>query len=157
MIENWIDDLCAVWAIQHAGFGTVKSYNHIKNSNFPESIDLVELARNPIALTFWPSMEPEYSTGGPHIAYWRGETEIHLLPDFQKSDARRVFPWYMLALQAAASHATLGGKVELFMIPNEQDAIDLTSLQYGQEAKHWGLVVKWIVKERIEGQLTISA
>ncbi len=157
MITDWIDDLAAVWEISYSPFATVKSYRMIRDADFPESIDVNELAQHPIALTFWPSLRPEYSAGGPLIAFWQGITEIHLTPDFAKSRIPQLLPWYKLALNAAAGHAKLNGKVEYFMIPPDQDAIDLTSLQYGEEAKHWGLVIQWIVKERIEGDITVSA
>lgn len=157
MIENWIDELTAVWTINYSSFGTVHSYNLVHDADFPESIDLNELKSHPIALTFIPTLEPEYSTSGPLIAYWRGETEIHLAPDFSKTRIPQMLLWYKLVLDAAAGHTKLNNKVELFMIPQEQDAITLTSLKYGEESPHWGMVVRWIVKERLEGTLTVSA
>ncbi len=153
MITDWIDDLCAVWTIAVNDFKQVRS---VAWDDLPESIDLNELADHPVALTFWPALEAHYSVGGPKIAFWRGETEIHLCADFQKQRARELAVWYQLVLSAAAGHVKLNNKVEYFIIPEEQDSIVLTSLQYGEEARHWGLVVKWLVKERVDNAITVT-
>lgn len=156
MIEDWIDAVAAVWEIKLGSFKTVRSFYLMRDADFPESIDVHELAEHPVALTFWPSLEPQYSAGGPKIAFWSGETEIHLCADFKKSRAREMLPWYKFAWAAAAADPTLGGKVELFTIPARSDAVVLTSLQYGEEAVHWGLVVQWLVKEHVDAQIVVG-
>lgn len=157
MIEHWIDELARVWEIE-VGFGTVKSYRLFGKTEFPDAIDPSTLDRSPVALTIPASLGPEYSTGGPLLGYWRGVTEFHVAPDLDRGRLPALLPWYGRILRAAASHARLGGTVELFVIENQADSIlGPLALQYGDEQAHWGFTVNWTVKEHLEGQLEVSA
>jgi hypothetical protein len=157
MIENWIDELAKVWEISDKRFGTVRSFRMMEKAEFPDSIDPVGLDVSPMALTFPGTFEPEYSEGGPHIGYWKGQTEFHVASDLDRSRVPSLLPWYGMILKAATANMTLGGSVELFLIDSTEDAITgLLPLSYGGETAHWGFVVKWTVKERLEGQLVIG-
>lgn len=155
MIETWIDAMCVVWEdITDERFGNVTSYKLIAESNFPDSIDPVDLDLHPIALTVPANMEAEYSMSGPLLGFYTGVTEFHVCPDMNRSRIPALLPWYGKIIRAAAGNMTLGGLVEHFVI----DADGVTgpqALQYGNEAPHWGFVVQWKVKERIT--LTVSA
>lgn len=158
MIETWIDELAKVWEFSDGRFGTVHSYRLIEKAEFPASIDPSELDKSPIALTIPASLGPEYSAGGPAIGYWVGVTEFHVAPDLDYARLPALLPWYGMILRAATTHAKLNNTVELFQIENRDDAIaGPLSLQYGNEAMHWGFLVHWRVKERLEGQITFSA
>lgn len=156
MIESWIDELAKVWEFQ-AGLGMVRSYRLIEKAEFPSSIDPADLERSPVALTIPAAMRPQYSEGGPLIGFYRGVTEFHVAPDVNKSRLPALLPWYGKILRAAASHMKLNNTVEYFAIDDQEDAIaGPLDMQYGGEAPHWGFLVNWIVKERLENQLTVS-
>lgn len=157
MIEDWIDDLCKVWEISDQRFGTVKSYKLIGLVEFPDSIDAAQLDIHPIALTIATSMQPEYSAGGPALAFYTGVTEFHVAPDVNKSRLSSLLPWYGKILRAAAGAVRLGGnRIAYFLIADVENAIEgPVPMQYGAENPHWGFIVRWKVKEHLV--LTVSA
>jgi hypothetical protein len=157
MIENWIDEVAKVWEISD-GFKTVQSFKLVEKAEFPESIDPTSLDNAPIALTIPASVGPEYSLGGPHIGYWIGVTEFHVASNQDRGKLPELLPWYRKIINAAASHMKLNNTVELFLIDEGNDAITgPVPLQFGDETPHWGFLVRWRVKERLEGQITVSA
>lgn len=159
MIEDWIDNLCAVWAFD-LGFKTVKSYNLMKITEFPDSIDPQEIAQTPIALTIPSSVQPVYSKGWKQMV-WYGVTEFHVAPDVSKARLPELIPWYGRILRAAALKVQLSGttaEIASFLIVDRQDGIEgPMALQYGSEAEHWGFIVNWMVEESLNGsQLPVS-
>jgi hypothetical protein len=155
---EWIDELTKIWAFSDERFGTVRSYKVIEKAEFPLSIDPKDLATSPIAITLPAALRPEYSAGGPTIGFWRGITEFHVAPDVDKKRLPSIMRWYRLILAAAAGNMKLNGTCELFLLADIENAIDgPMGLQYGTEAEHWGFIVSWQVKERLEGQFTVSA
>jgi len=158
MIERWIDELAKIWRISDNRFGTVRSYMLIEKAEFPSAIDPLTLGTQPIALTIPGWLKPEYSAGGPHIGFYTGVTEFHVAPSLDKGLIPSLMPWYGLILKAAVSHVRLNNTVEYFLIDDREDAIaGPIGLKYGNEDMHWGFLVRWKVKERLEGQLTVSA
>lgn len=159
MIETWIDELAKTWEISDRRFGTVRSYRLIERADFPSSIDAATLSANPVALTIPGWLRPEYSLGGPKIGFYSGVTEFHVAPSIDKGLLPSLFPWYGVILQAAAARMKLNGTVEHFLIDmDREDAIaGPLGLKYGAEEMHWGFLVHWKVKERLDGQLTVSA
>lgn len=156
MIDSWIDKLCNIWAMDAGNMRTVKSYRLIGDADrFPESIDP---ARDfPMALTLPSDFSPEYSIGGPLIGFWRGVTEFHVAPSVDKSLLPSLMKWYGKILTAAAGNMRLSGTVEIFMLEGENAIEGPLALQYGNESPHWGFLVHWRVKERLEGEFTPSA
>lgn len=156
MIENWIDKLCNVWSFDAGNMRTVKSYRLIGDADrFPASIDP---ARDfPLALSIPSGVSPEYSLGGPCFGIWRGVTEFHVAPSVEKSLLPSLMKWYGKILNAAAGNMKLGGTVELFLLDGEDAIEGPLALQYGNETPHWGYLVRWIVKEHLEGEFTVSA
>jgi hypothetical protein len=157
MIENWIDELAKVWEFSDGRFGTVHSYRLIEKAEFPDSIDASTLDNSPVALTIPASLKAEYSEGGPHIGFWSGVTEFHVAPDLDRGRLPALLPWYGMILKAASSHMQLNNTVEYFALDERDDQIEgPMPLQYGEESPHWGFLVHWRVKERLEGSLTVS-
>jgi len=157
MIVDWIDQVAKAFEISDPRFGTVLSYKLVENADFPSSIDPATLSNRPVALTIPAWLRPEYSVGGPKIGYYVGVTEFHVAPSTDKGLMPSLMPWYGLILRAAASHVTLNSTVELFLIDDREDAIaGPLSLKYGNEAEHWGFLVRWRVKEKFN-DLTVSA
>lgn len=156
MIEDWIDALCDVWMMDTGNLATVKSYRLIGDADrFPESVDP---ARDfPMALSIPSDMTPEYSFGGPLLGFYRGVTELHVAPNVSKAWLPSLMKWYGKILTAAAGNMTLGGRVELFLLDGENSIEGPLALQYGNESPHWGFLVRWRVKERLEGEFTPSA
>lgn len=158
MIENWIDELAKTWEISDQRFGTVRSYRLIERAEFPASIEAGALGTSPIALTIPAWVRPEYSVGGPRIGFYTGVTEFHVAPSIDKGLIPSLMPWYGLILKAAAARMTLNHTVEYFVIDQDrEDAITgPLGLKYGDETLHWGFLVHWKVKEKLNG-LTVSA
>lgn len=153
----WLDELAKIWEFSDGNFGTVKSYRLVEKAEFPSSIDPADLDRSPIALSMPSAMKPEYSQGGPTIAFWTGETEFHVAPDLDRGRLPALMQWYGMILNAATSHMKLNNTVELFLLADSENAIDgPLALQYGNESPHWGFTVQWQVKQHIESQVTIS-
>ena len=156
MIEDWIDALCERWAFSDERFGTVRSYKLVGETSFPDSIDPADLAMSPIALTIPAGMDVEYSEGGVRLGFYSGVTEFHVAPDLNRSRIPQLMPWYGRILEAAAGKMQLGvAGVEYFVIDRENGIQGPLSLQYGSEAQHWGFLVRWTVKERLNN-LTVS-
>lgn len=159
MMESWIDAVQDVWAtIQAPGFKQVRAPYLVKRRELPESIDPAQIATAPIALTH-PGIETkfEYSMGGPHLAFYNGLTYFHVHPSLEDAAVPDLIVWRGLIVRAAAAHMQLGGLVELFLLDDADDQIlGPVPLAFGSEEPHWGYVVKWFVKERIEGQLTVA-
>lgn len=150
MIEDWIDELCNVWAgIEPNDLVTVRSPRLVGDyDRFPSAI--VPASDFPIALTIPDGLAPVYSVGGPRIAHYSGLTEFHVAPSCDKNLLPSLVKWYGLILSAAAGNMTLNGKVEHFFIPDTDKAIaGPMALQYGDETPHWGFVVQWVVKEHL--------
>lgn len=161
MVEDWIDALCARWGtITPAppfGRRVVRAYNPITNADVPESIDPAGLVETPVAFTLPPSLRPLINKAGPKLATWTGTTHFHLAPSMEWKWVRELMPWYALILNAAAGSPQLGGKVHLFQIPDEDEALsELQAVQYGDESPHWGIVVKWVVIEHVSQAITVG-
>jgi hypothetical protein len=147
MIETWIDNLAKVWEFNGPGFQMVRSFKLIENSDFPSAINPQDLDKNPIALTIPAAIQPKYAMGHKHFT-WYGVTEFHVAPDLERSRLPSLIHWYGLILRAAASHVQLNGTANNFVIVDRQDGIlGPLELQYGDEAKHWGFIVNWMVEE----------
>jgi hypothetical protein len=127
----------------------------IERAEFPESIN--PASDLPIALSIPSQVEVEYSAGGPKIMIWRGVTEFHITGDASKKHLPALIPFFGLIVKAAASNPTLNHKVELFVIETRADSIQgPMALQYGNESPHWGFVVNWWVKERVDGEIVVG-
>jgi len=145
MIEDWIDDLTKVWEVDDGRGGTVKAYRLFERGEMPESVPLDQLT----ALTFFDSVDADYSEGGPCLAFWRGTVEFNLAPDLDKRRIPFVLRFVGKILRAAAKNMTLGGKVN-YMILDPATTIEMGVLRYGNAGvEHLGLVAKWVVKETL--------
>jgi hypothetical protein len=142
MIDNWIDALCKIWEVEDGRGGTVTSYRLFERDEFPEEIPL----DRPTALTFVDGVDFQYSQGGPLTAIWKGSTEFNLTPDLSRKRVPAVLRYFKRIMAAATDNMKLGGLVSYFIL-DETDTITLEVLQYGNQARHLGLVVNWTVKE----------
>jgi hypothetical protein len=153
-IELWIDALNAVWAFEYGRGQVVRTPSCVTKNDFPESLpDLADLG--PIALS-WPlTVQPTYGAGSssiPTILIWRGETELHLTPDIKKSNLAFLLPFFGRILSAAKVNMSLGGLVEYFMLEDAEN-LQLSVLRYGGETPHHGIVIRWVVKQNLSGQI----
>jgi len=154
MIEDWIDTLCDVWAISVDQFTTVKSFKLLQDADFPASIDPSELDKNPIALTRPSAVRPLYSVGWKQLT-WYGVTEFHVAPDVDRARISALLRWYGLIIKAAALKVQLSGttaEIAHFVILDKPNGIEgPLGLTYGNEAEHWGFLVRWEVQESLAG------
>jgi hypothetical protein len=153
-VEKWIDTLNAVWAFEYGRGQVVRTPKVATKNEFPEAItDLAD--KGPIALS-WPlTVKPSYgasSSSFPTILIWNGMTELHLAPDMKKTNLAFILPFFGRIINAAKTNATLGGLVQHFILL-EEDNLALSVLQYGEEAPHHGIVVRWEVKQNLSGQI----
>lgn len=151
--ELWHDKLVEVWRINVGDFKQVKSpYLH----EFPDAISPSD--DFPIALTFIEDIQPQYSQGNKNIT-WHGVTIFHITPDLKKSWNPMLMLWPARILKAAAANVLLGGLVSNFTIMDQFDGIEgPQAVWHGDEAKHWGFAVNWMVQESLAGTaLPVSA
>jgi len=157
MIESWIDTLAKVWGEIDDGRGNlVWSPRIFEKDEFPDALPEID---RPIALSFITSTATSYSAGGPCYNVYTGFTEFHFPGGLSQRQRAQVMKFIGKIEVKAAANAALGGLVEHFLIMREgQPSIQgPVALQYGEEAEHWGLVVNWEVKERVDGQVTVTA
>jgi hypothetical protein len=153
-LEDWIDDVAALWDIGDGEGGLVRSYRvYADDQPWPESLQ--EL---PCALSYATDCTPEYSTGGPLVDMYRGVTEFHLFPNTAKINLPPLMKFFARIRNAAAGSMTLSGKVAHFLlrkdVPGIQGPVTLT---YGQDAPHLGILANWEVKENVTGDYTPAA
>lgn len=145
-VEVWIDTLAKVWEISDGKGGTVKSYRVFERDELPEDVPLDKAT----ALSYIDDADVDYSKGGPCTVLWKGTTEFNLAPDLSKKHIPRILRYFKRIVVAAAANMKLSGKVSYFkLVP--QNSISLEALAYGQQAQHLGLVVRWTVKQVIDG------
>jgi hypothetical protein len=153
-VELWIDALNAVWAFEYGRGQVVRTPKCSTKDDFPEALtDLSD--KGPIALS-WPLyVDPTYGApngSAPTILIWHGVTEIHLTPDVKKTNLAFILPFFGRILAAAKANFSLGGLVAYFELENANN-LQLSILQYGSETPHHGIVVRWIVKQNLSGQI----
>lgn len=151
-VEEWIDQVCKVWATVPDGKGgAVRSYSVYERDEFPESI-----ATFPCAITYVTSVIDQYSLGGPNIDHWEGITEFHLFPTTDKRNYPAIMLFFARIRNAAAANMKLNNLVNFFMLrqgdePSIEGPVRLT---YASEPEHHGLIVHWIVKDNVTGDFT---
>lgn len=154
MIEDWIDRLAEVWQIDTGQNKTVKSLKLYEKAEMPEKISPVDF---PLAMPREVQLNDiDYAVAGA-VAMWEGMTEFHLAPNCARSHLPYVLAFEKKILVAAAAHLKLFSLVKEFKLSGARGpAIQFTSLQYGDEAEHWGLLVRWVVYEDVLSQIAVS-
>ncbi len=141
-VEDWIDRIAKRFEISDGRGGTVRSFRAYEKAEFPESIPAV-----PCALTYTTEVRPHYSLGASYDL-WKGTTEFHLTGDVSKKHFPYIMLFFARIIAAAAGDITLDGHVAYFLIDTDGPGVQgPVVLQYGTEAPHLGLVVRWAVKE----------
>ncbi len=152
-----------LWGVELWGSALTKTWGTIKDGQNKRLISY-EFDKLPEAIKTFPcalsflGTEPtsvDYSMGGLNEVKWLGQSEFHLTADLRKASASYVWQFYRRIVEAAAKSLTLGGLVQEFKI-NATKSLELSSLQYGAETEHWGLVVHWEVLESLVGKLTVG-
>jgi hypothetical protein len=158
MIEHWIDALQDVWGtIQGRGFTTMNAPRPIKDGRYPASIDPNLLERSPIAFTFPEQVQFKYSAGGPNEAFYQGSTEFHVAANLDLSTVPQLLHWPGLIVAKIAANMKLGGLVQHIVLQDRSDQIQgPLSLQFGNEAAHWGFIAYWEVKEIVNSSVTVA-
>jgi hypothetical protein len=152
-VTDWIDRIAIIFEIADGKGGTLTSYRPYDKGEFPEAINDF-----PCAIHYITDVRNQYSLGGPCIDYYNGVSEFHLVA----STAKSLLPYCMTFLtrirDAAAANMNLGGRCDHFLLrmdePSQQGPV---ALQYGDENPHWGIVVRWEVKENVTGDFVPGA
>lgn len=155
-ITTWLDAIQDVWAtVSDGSGGQVKAPYVFKRDEFPEAINPDEF---PIALSYPTGVEQQYSSGGPCIEYWTGQTEFHISPNVNKHNLAAVLRYFDRIRDAAAGNMLLSGAVNgHFMLRvDTQNILGPLTLQYGGEEPHHGLMVYWQVKDNVSGEFTVG-
>lgn len=156
-VETFLDAICRAFAVSDGGLGKVRSFLVFERNELPESVT-VEMV--PCAVTYVTDMQLEYSTGGPTIFYWQGQTDFHLTKDVAMKNVGGVMKYFARIAAAAMKNATLGGLVELFIIlQNAAGAMQFVTFKHPVTGAddHQGIVVRWSVKQVVSGQYVVSA
>jgi hypothetical protein len=143
-IELWIDELVKVFEVETGDGGNVRGFRVYEKDEFPAEIPL----DRPTALTYVDGLDAPYSQGSGIELLWHGSTDFHLTPNTDRRHLPKIMRYYKRIVKAAAQHCRLNGKVDIFLL-EESGSVNLQVFQYGQEAKHLGLEIKWLVKQVI--------
>jgi hypothetical protein len=145
MIENWIDEVAKTAGnVASLTGGQVKSYRVFGKNEVPEALSVF-----PCAISYVTAMHPAYSDS-LSAAIYEGRTEFHLFPNTAKANLAGLQVYIGRILNAFAARRQLGGLVAHFLIVPEM-GLELSTLQYGSEEEHHGILVHWEVKEILNG------
>ena len=156
-VETFLDEICKTFAVSDGGIGTVRSFLVFERNELPEA---VTAEMTPCAVTYVTDLQVQYSTGGPTIFYWQGQTDFHLTKDVAAKNVAQVMKYFGRIAAAAMQNMTLGGLVELFTIlQNTENSLQFVTYKHPVTGNddHQGIVVKWSVKQPVSGQYTVSA
>lgn len=144
-VTDWIDEITRLWEVSDGKGGQVRSFRVFEKEEFPEA-----LSTFPCAITYTEGVRDRYGQG-VSVDLWRGVTEFHLTPDLNRRAFPNLMRFFARIRDAAAGNVTLNGKVSWFALRTEGgDSIEgPVKLQYGTENVHYGLVVRWEVKEMV--------
>lgn len=157
-VETWLDVLCKVWGTVSDGEnGTVRSFLVFERNELPASF--ITAVEGPCAASYIESLSTEYSTGGPTLFFWNGLTEFHLTPDVKPANAPTVMLYFSRIFAAAAQNLKLSATVEHFVIRNVENAMQMVTYNHPVTGQpdHQGILVRWLVKQNVSGQYTVSA
>lgn len=140
---DWFDDLVQVWAFAVNDFQSVTSKGLRSGNDYPAQI--ANAGPFPVALSLVLGVSPAIGAGGSVLRYY-GATQIYVTPNNDIKSMPDPLVWISLILSAAAANMSLGGKVQEFSIPDEENAIELAAIQFNEEDNpHWGFEIKWVV------------
>lgn len=151
-VEHWIDEITALaGTVKTSRGGFVHSYSVYKRADFPEA-----LTDYPCALTYVKGVRSVYSLGGPCLDIWSGVTEFHLYENTNKQNLPQVMKYFARIRNAFAAHMNLSGKVGYCLLDqgDDEESLQLVTLQYGSEEPHLGIIARWTVKENVTGDFT---
>ena len=151
-VDNWIEALAQIWVFADGRGGTLRSFGMV---DAPES---VTPTMAPCAISYPLGCRPQYSTGGPTILHWRGRTEFHLTEDVKVGNVPYVVSFFRRILTAAMANMTLGGTCDLFLLPEDEEAVQFVTYKRADGAdESQGIAVYWLVDQTVSGLYTVSA
>lgn len=151
-IETWIDKLSLIWAVDDGRGSTMRSF---ALADFP---DAITPTMTPCAVSYPLFCRPQYSAGGPTLLFWDGQTDFHLTEDVKVGNIPYVLSFFRRVLTAAMANMTLSGSVELFLISDDDNAMQFATFKRPDGLDdHQGIVVRWQVKQNVSGDYTVSA
>lgn len=155
-VETWLDAVCKVFAVSD-GMMPIRVFKVFEQNTLPNAIT-PELV--PCAVSYVTDMQLEYSEGGPTVFYWYGQTDLHLTNDVKVANVAGIMRYFGRIAAAAMQNMSLGGLVEYFTIMQKtQGSIQFVTYKHavtGQD-DHQGIVVRWMVKQKVSGQYAVNA
>jgi hypothetical protein len=151
-VENWVDEICNLAGEVSDGIRPpVKSYSVYSGKTTPESINTF-----PAAITYVENLVSNYSLGGPLLDFWSGVTEFHLFPNKALSNYPAAIRYFALIRNAFAAHMQLNNKVAFCQLKQDETGLALAVFSPGTDSEHLGIIARWIVKENVTGDFTVS-
>jgi hypothetical protein len=155
-VETWLDELCRVFAVSD-GERPIRSFLVFERNELPESITP---EMTPCAVSYVTDLQLEYSTGGPTLFFWQGQTDLHLTRDVKTANVASIMKYYGRIVTAAAGNMKLNNLVEHFTIL-QGTAGSMQFVTYKHPITgaddHQGIVVRWMVKQNVSGDYVVSA
>jgi hypothetical protein len=147
-IEEWIDKIADLAeTVSDGRGGYVKAYRCFDKADFPAAITVT-----PCAITYPLAMTPQY-TAGLCLDFWEGKTEFHLFDNAEPQNIPEVMRYYARIKAAFAGHINLWATVGYCKLTRIEG---LSTLAWGSELPHWGLLATWTVKEETTNDFTVA-
>ena len=151
-VETFIDVLAQIWQFDDGRGGTLRSFGLM------DMPDAITPTMSPCVVSYPLGCQPQYATGGPTLLFWNGRSEFHLTEDVKVGNVPYVVSFFRRIIKAAMANMKLSGTVELFLIPEEENALQFSTYKGADGLdSHQGVVVMWEVKQNVSGSYTVSA
>lgn len=153
-LESWLDVLSKAMAVTDPHGQQVTSFAVFERNDMPDAISPEMI---PCSYSYVQGCRAQYSLGGPTLLFWSGQTEFHLTTDVKPANIPYVLKFFEIILRAAAAEMKLSNSVELYLIDDEENAMQFSTYRNADgRDDHQGIVVRWTVKQNISGDLEVS-
>lgn len=155
-IQSWMDKLCDVMSVTDQHGKQVTSFHVFDRNELPNAITP---EMTPCAVSYVTDIELQYSVGGPTLLFFQGQTEFHMTNDVKPANVGYCMSLFEPIVRACAGNMRLSSTVEHFLIQqnNGQALQFMTYRNPDGRDDHQGVVVRWMVKQNISGDLVVSA
>lgn len=155
-MQGWLDTLCDVMRVTDRHGKQVNSFHVFTPNELPDAIT-PEMA--PCAVSYVTDVQCQYSMGGPTLLFYTGQTEFHLTTDVKPANVEYCMSLFEPIIRACAGAMKLSNSVEYFTLVQDGGGALQFSTYRAPDGRddHQGVVVKWMVKQNISGDLVVSA
>ncbi len=153
-IQDWLDDLVAIFAIASHDGGTIATYPYYAGTPIPSAIN-----EYPCSFVFPENLKPTMSAGLKQDI-WVGRVEFHFFPDIGYDKLPEVMKYAARIRDAIGSTVTLNSKVLHISADEDRAEIEIPlKLRWDSDGAgwHWGAMWHWHVKEDVSNDYTVAA